>query len=314
MSQLREQISKSVHLDANQVGFFATQLENILAKTYDVLYPNLKAMTLIPVSTDTNPGAEFIAWYSYDQVGIAKIISNYAKDLPRADVRANKNSSNIRSIGSAYGYSIQEIRAAMLAGVPLEQRKANASRRTVDQKINQIAWFGDDESGLVGLLNNSNIPTADVENDGTGNTTQWVNKTPDLILRDMNALANGIVSLTNGVETPDTLIMPIDQYTLIATTPRSSVSDTTILEYFLQNSPFIKTVTWVNELKGAGTAGVDIMIAYERNPDKLTLEIPQMFEQFPPQEDNLEFKINCHARCGGVLTFYPLSISIGEGI
>jgi hypothetical protein len=308
------EIIQSVNLDANETVFFARELEHIKTRTYDVAYPELKALSLIPVSTEAGPGAESITYRQYDQLGVAKIISNYADDLPRADVKGKEFTAPVRSIGESYGYNIQEIRAASMTGKPLEQRRANAARRANDQLVNKIAFFGDTTSGLGGLLSNPNIPVVNVPNDGTGSSTKFKDKTPDQILRDLNNFVNGIFSLTNGVESPDTLVMPIDQFTYISSTARSANSDTTILDYFLKNNPLIKRVEWANELKGAGVAGVDVMIAYKRDPDKLTLEIPQPFEQFPVQEKGLEFVVPCHSRCGGVIVYYPLSIAFGEGI
>ncbi len=307
---------KSLNLDANQTAFFSRELEYIKARTYDVEYPELKAMQLIPVSSEAGPGAESITYQQFDQMGLAQIIANYAQDLPRADIKGKEFTTPVRSLGTSYGYSLQEIRAAQFAGKNLEQRKANAARRAVEQKMNKIAWFGNEDYGLQGFITNPNVTRAAVENDGTGSTTQWENKTPDQILRDMNDLVNGIIDLTNGVEMPNTLLMPIKQWTQISTTARSSTSDTTILEFFLRNSPAITSVEWVNELKGASqlTPGQDIMIAYDRNPDKLSFEVPQLFEQFPAQERGLEFVVPAHARVSSVLIYYPLSISIGEGI
>ncbi len=56
------------------------------------------------------------------------------------------------------------------------------------------------------------------------------------------------------------------------------------------------------------------MITYKRSPDKLTLELPQLFEQFAAQERNLEFVVPAHGRIGGVIIYYPLSVNIVEGI
>lgn len=315
---------QSVNLDANETMFFARELEFIKAKTYDVQYPELKATTLIPVSNEAGPGAESITYQQFDQLGIAKIIANYADDLPRADVKGREFTSPIRSVGASYGYSVQEIRAAQFAGRNLQQRKANAARKAIDQKINNIGFYGDEEYGLKGLLNHPNITRVSVDNDGEDNgnpSTKWEHKTADEILRDMNNLVNGIVDLTNGVESPNTLVLPIKQYTQISSTARSTNSDTTILQYFLLNNPFITSVEWTNEFKGAGlgiegeiAAGNDIMLAYDRNPDKLSLEIPQDFEQFPAQERGLEFVISVHARIAGILVYYPLSLAIAEGI
>ena len=304
----------SVNLDASETVFFARQLESVKSRTYDIKFAPFKALDLFPVSTDAGPGAEAITYRQFEETGIARVISSYADDLPRADVRGKEFISRVKSLGVSYGYSHQEIRAAMHANKPLQTMQASASRRANDQAVNKLAWFGDEEYNLQGLLNNPNIPSASVENDGTGNSTLWVDKTPDQILRDLNQFTNAIIDLTKGVETPNTVLLPIEQYTLISSTPRSSTSDTTILDYFLRNNPFIDFVDWVPELKEAGPNDSDIFVVYDRNPDKVEIQVPMPFTQYAPQELNLEFIINCESRFGGMLTYYPLSLNIGEGI
>lgn len=299
--------------DANLIGFFPQQLEQILANTYDIKYPQLKGAIVIPVDTSVNTGAETYSFFTYDGVGMAKIISDYSQGLPRVDITGQKTTVQVKSIGASFGYSIQEIRAAQYAGLPLEQRKANTVRRANDQMVNRIAWAGDAEYGLYGFLTYPNVPKSDVPNDGTGSTTQWANKTPAQILRDMNLAVNEIIDNTKGVHMPNTLLLPIAQYTKVSQTPYSTYSATSILEFFKSNNPGVD-VQWVNELKGAGTAGVNVMIAYERNIDNLALHIPQPFETFPPQAESLELVIAAHSRCAGVVFYYPLSANIKEGI
>lgn len=309
---------QSVALDAGETFFFARELEYIKSKSYDIEFPEMKAFKHIPISTEAGEGAQSITYAQFEETGFARVIESYADDLPRADIKGKEFTSPVKSIGVSYGYSVQEIRAAIYVGRSLTQRQANAARRANDQKINRLAWFGDNTYRILGLINNTNIPANFVPNDGAGATTEWVNKTPDQILRDLNQVTNSIVSLTKGVEMPNTVLLPVAQYTLIASTPRSSVSDTTILEYFIQNNPFITTVDWVPELAGAGPevddVATDIFIAYDKNPDKLTMEIPMPFTQYPPQERGLEFVVPCESRYGGIIVYYPLSLTIGEGI
>lgn len=311
-------MSRFVNLDANETLFFERELEHRKSQTYDIIRAPLKAMELIPVDSTAGPGAESIVYEQYDITGLAKIIANYADDLPRADAKGKEVVAKIRSVGNSYGYNIQEIRAAMFAGKPLEQRKANAAARAQREIWNRIAFNGDTEHGLQGWLTNPNIPVASVAADGNENggvgSTLFEHKTPQQIIRDLNEVVNGIFERTNGAERPTTLALPIKQWTQISTTRMDSGTDTTILQFFLNNSPFITSVEWANELKGAGTGGVDIMIAYDRSPDKITLEMPQGFEQFPVQERGLEFVVPCHSRIAGVLIYYPFSQSIGEGI
>jgi len=323
------EIIQSVNLDASETLFFQNELRHVKARAYEIEYAILKATELIPVSFEAGPGAETIAYQEFDKFGIAKIIANYADDLPRADVKGNEFVSRVRSIGASYGYSVQEIRAAMMASKSLEQRKANAVRKAHDTLVNKIAWFGDEAHDLKGLIYNPNIISSAAP-DGASTNTMWspgggvVDKTPDEILKDMNDLSNSIIAVTKGNSTPDTLIMPILNYTKISTTPRGSTSDTTILEYFLRNNPIINKVEWVNELADlvgnghvavvGGADSTNIMIAYRKDPEVLTLEIPQPYEQFPAQERNLEFVVSTHSRIGGVIVYKPLEIAILEGI
>lgn len=310
-----------INLDAGETVFFTRELESIKSKTYDVLKAPLRAFQLIPVDSTVGNGAESIVYQQYDMVGMAKVIANYADDLPRADVTGKEFTAKIKSIGNSYGYSLQDIRAAQYAGKPLTQRKANAAVRAQQEQWNRIAFYGDEEHNLPGWLTNPNIPSVSAPADGTGSATTFASKTPVQILRDLNNLANSVVTLTKGAERPNTLVLPIAQYTLIATTVFGTASDTTILEMFLKNSPYITAVEWADELDSASLAagGVtdftgDIAIVYDRNPDKLTFEMPQPFEQLPVQERGLEYIVPCHSRVGGVLVYYPLSMSILEGI
>lgn len=306
--------------------FFARELERVKDQTYDVVRAPLRAFDLIPVDSTAGPGAESIVYQQFDMTGIAKVIADYADDLPRSDVKGKEFVARIKSIGNSYGYSLQEIRAAQMAGRPLEARKNAAAVRAQREAWNRIAFYGDAEHGLQGWLTNPNIPADAVAADGIdgeASSTNWDHKTPDQILRDMNDLVNGIVERTNGAEQPDTLLLPIAKYTKIVSTRASDASDTTIAEYFLANNPFINAIEWSNEITAAERAkhlGAsdpftgEIMIAYRRSPDAMTLEMPQMFEQLPVQERGLEFVVPCHSRIGGVLVFYPCSQAIGEGI
>lgn len=309
-------------LDAGETIFFRRQLEHVKARSFDIKFPALKARQLFPVSGEAGPGAESITYEQFDMVGLAKIIASYADDLPRADIRGKEFVSLVKGVGSSYGYSIQDVRAAAHAGKPLTQRKANAARRAMEQEIHNLALFGNTTFLLPGFFGNASIPLATVPADGTGSVTFWSAKTAEQILRDMNAVVNDIVELTKGVEIPDILLLPLEQFNLVST-KRVGTDNTseTILSYFLKTNPYIQTVDWLNELDAvsdsmpSGDPGdLDVMCAYRRDPDALSLEIPQDIEFLPIQETNLEFKIPVHARHGGVLIYYPLSIGFAEGI
>lgn len=308
-----------VNLDAAETVFFARELESKAARSYDVIKAPLKAFELFPVDTSDGPGCETISYKQFDQTGIAKIIGNYADDLPRANVKGKEFFAKVKSVGNSYGYSLQEIRAAQFANRPLDQMQANAAARAQREKWNRIAFYGDAEYDLQGFLTNVNIPEGTVVA-GAALGTAWSTKTPDEIIKDVNEMINSVIALTNGAEQVNTVAMPIAQYTLINTTPRSATSDTTILQ-FLQNSHPGVEFMWANELDSAQLAanGVtrftgDVMMAYRRDPEVVQLKMPVLFETLPVQEKGLEYEIPCHSRIGGVVVRYPLAAVFRDGI
>lgn len=311
-------IESTGRLDANESIYFARQLEFVKSQAYDVKRPALSALSLFPVDTSVPAGAETLTYRQYDTVGMAKVIANYADDLPRADVTAKEFTSRIRGIGISYGYSVQEIRASQMTGSSLDVKKMRAAQRGHDEKINQLAWVGDTVSGLPGFLSNSNIPGYTIPANGTGTSKLWVNKTADQIIADLNGIVNSVFTTTKGVHKPTEVWLPPAQYALISSTPRSSTSDTTILDYFLANNPFVQRVVPVNELASnanGGNAGTyDVMVAAENLADNYQLVIPMAFMQHAPQQRNLEFTVPCESRVGGVVIEYPLAFSKADSI
>ena len=306
-------IEASGRFDANESMFFARQLEAIKAQTYDVKRANLNALQLMPVSTDVPEGATTITYRQYDTVGMAKVIANYANDLPRADVTGKEFTSNIRSIGNAFGYNTQEIRSAIFAGVNLPARKAMAATRAHQEKINALAFTGDADHGLPGLISNANVPEVTLAADGTGSSKTFASKTADKIVRDVNSLINKIISQSKGVHRATEVWMPVEQYALIATTQNSTASDTTILAFLQQVHPGV-TFRQVVELDGAGASGADRMYAIENSRDNWAIEIPMMMKMYSPQQKGLEFEVPVESRFGGVIIEYPLSMCFADGV
>lgn len=311
------------HLDANESVFFSRELEFVKSRSYDKKYAHLKARTLIPVSGEADPWADAIVYESYDMVGQAKMIAGYSDDLPRADVKGEQFINPVKSLASSYGYNVMEIRKSRALGKALEQRKANAAKRAILELENRLAFVGDTKTKLNGFLNHPNLPEVTLPNDGTGMVINWVGvdgvtltKTPDKILRDMHAVVNEVMNQSLGVEYADTLLLPRTRFLMVASTPFTTGdgSGRTILAIFLDQNQFVKNVDWLNELETAGDMGTKRMLAYRRDPEAVTMEIPQDFEQFDPQARNLEFVVPCHERFGGVIWYYPLSACFADGI
>lgn len=303
--------------------FFARELDHVKAESYDVEYPELTALNTFPVTSEADPGASTITYYTYDKVGVAKVIDNYSNDLPRADVNGKPSVALIKSIGDSYGYSSQEMRASRLAGKSLDSRKAEAARWAIDEKTNRIAWAGDAESGLLGVLSTAqNIPLFTIPTGATSNKTKWTEKTADEILIDVAGMLKQVARTTKNVERPDTLCVPAEVYTDLSTR-RIPDTNTTVLSFILDHYKQIKNIVSASELESdavetnpyaAASGGSGVAFLFTNNERKLAIENPMPFYQYPLQPRNLEVVILCEARTAGAIVYYPMSALIAVGV
>lgn len=300
----------------NATLFFARQLEVIEAKAYEIKLPELKYRSLIPVNNQLNPGADTITYRMYGKVGMVKVIANYADDLPRCDAYAEEFSQVVKTLGAAVGYSTQELRSASFANTPLETAKVDSMRRAFRERESNICWNGDTATGIKGLISNPNIPSFGVPT-GVGGYT-WALKTADEIIADVTAMISRVRSQSKGIHNANTLVLPLAQYDIISTKPRSTHSDMTVLEYITKpgNKFGLTTVEWLPfELDNAFTGGTeDGAFCYEKDSANLELMIPLEMQMLPVQVKNLEFTIPAESRIGGVVVRYPLAMCFATGI
>lgn len=303
--------------------FFARELDYVKTKSYDVEYPEFTALNLFPITSEADPGAETVTYYTYDKTGAAKVIQNYSTDLPRADVNGKPSYAQVKSLGDSYGYSAQEMRASRLAGKSLDTRKGESARFQIDNLNNIIAWRGDEESGLMGVLSEGqSIPLYAIGQGSESGETKWTEKTADEILADVNGMAKQVARVTKNVERPDTLCVPAEVYMDISTR-RIPDTSTTVLAFIKEHSPYIKHIVSAAELDAdsvetnpyaAAEDGQGVAFLFKNDERKLALENPMPFYQYPLQVKGLETIIPCEARTAGVIVYYPFSALIAVGV
>lgn len=303
----------NIREDADGI-FLARELDYVKARAYDVKYTELSGMRLVPVVTDTPSWAETITYRMWDQVGMAKIIANYADDLPRVDVFGKEYSSRVRTIGDAYGYNLQEIEAARGIGKPLDAMKARVARNIMDRKLNQVVWSGDEDSGLQGAFTHPNITRAAVPN-GASAATDWNSKTG---VEMYNDVAAALVSIPNGsqqMHRANRVVLPGAKLTKLQTTffDVAGTDGRTVFSALSANFPGV-TFDTAEELAGVSAGGTSAMFVGEFTAENMAHEFVQPFRQLAPQARNLEWVINCLCRTGGVVIRYPLAFAIFEGI
>jgi hypothetical protein len=305
--QRNERLFRMYRADAVEFGgsslFFARQLDYVKSRIYNRKFPAMNADVLVPDATDTPEWAQTISIHSYDSVGMAKIIANYADDLPRADVRAMVQMVPVKMIGDSFGYNIEEIIASRAIGAGLDARKADAARRAVDIKIAKIKLVGDADYGLFGLFNLPNIPIVVLPNLGP-----WGALSGAQIFANLSALKFAFDMQCIGTHTANFLALAPEAYYAATTQLFQPTTNQpmTALQLFLAQNPGI-TAHNIWEMAAPSPGPDDVALLYEHSPDNLAHEYVKPFTMLPPEARNLEFVINCIAKSGGVHLYYPLA-------
>jgi hypothetical protein len=300
---------RGFRMDANETIFFTRQLEQIETRLFSVKYPDGHGVEMVPLLTNIDPGAQSYTYRALDYTGQAKRSSNYAEDAPRADLIGLEVNTKLHSYRDAYGYSIQDLRAAAKVNLPLEDKLAMAARTILMRQLDINIWLGDTDVAITGLANNALVSLV------TPITGTWSSATAAQILADLQKLVSAAPIASSGIERPDTVAVAVSTYEILATTFIGNALQRTVLDLFKQANPQIKKVAASFRLETANAGGNGPRaIAYTNDPEKIEALVPVEFEQFPPIAKNMSFDIQCHGRFGGVAVRYPGSVKYMDGI
>lgn len=302
----------------DQVGyaFLTPQLHRIEAEVYMTRYPSFDITPFMPVVSDGDMWDVGTLVYSMDNVGSAEFIGGGAFDVPYASTTMTQQTRNFHLAAIGYEWSTQELQRAAKLGRSLSADKAQAAVMAADRFIYGIAMTGrnargEDEKGWTGFTNMAGVTSAQVAADGTSSSRLWTAKTPDQILRDINAALTAVETGTSETSIADTLVLPTSAYNYIATTPRASGSDMTVLAYLRANNVFGPTLTILKSraLETAGTGGTTRLVAYERSPQVLRFLLPGPHQFLPAfQKSSLVYEVAGIMNVGGLDLRLPKAV------
>lgn len=296
----------------DKVLFRALDLEAIDNTLYEPKYEELTARNVMSLKTDIHPGAETFGYNVMTRSGVAKIIGNLSDDLPLVDADIKREFQRIYTIAVGFTYSVQEMRAAQMTGTTVDATKAGVARRAVAEKENKIAWIGDADYGIKGVVNTAGIQTESVAAGATAGT-KWNTKTGEEILEDIRKLRKKVTVLPGHASSSNLyLLVPADQYEEL-NRRYSDYDSRSILQVINANDWFSRVVR-VPDLKGVGTAGSDSMIVMDASSEVIQLVIPMDLTRLEEEWKYPKWRVPIEERCGGVIVRYPMAIARGDGI
>lgn len=304
------------------MSFLVQQATLIEPQVYAMRYQDIQYPQLMPVDTSAPEWINSVTYFSLDSVGQANWFNGGAQDVPHAELLREKFETSVSMAAIGYRYNLEELGKAQLLGMNLTTEKANAARRASEEFIDRIAFVGDPSKGMLGLVNQTGVTASTAPADGTGSATTFASKTPDQVLRDINAALTGIFTGTLGAEIADTLLLPYSVLLDLSTRRIDAVNQTTILEWVERNNIYTRTTGQPLTIRGlfgyldtAGASSTRRMIAYRRSPEVLKMHMPMPFRFMPVwQVGPVLFEVPGLFRLGGVDVRRPAAVRYLDGV
>lgn len=300
-----------------QVGmaFLTPQLYRIETEVYMTRYPSFDINRFMSVDTSGDMWDVGTLVYSMEDVGQAQFFAAGAFDMPLADNRQSQATKPFYLAAIGYQWNTQELQRAAKLGRALTSDKARAAKLSADRFIYGLAMTGKNpegvaEKGWTGFTNNGSAPSAQVAADGTGSSRLWSTKTPDQILRDINAALTAVETGTGETHVANTLVLPTSAYNYISSV-RVTETGETILSFLLKNNTAGDRLTILKSraLETAGTGSTTRMVAYDNDPQVLKFHLPGPHQFLPAfQKGPLVYEVGGIMNVGGVEVRLPKAI------
>lgn len=296
-----------IRLDDAAVGAFQRDLEYREAKVLEKKRPPTPFADgqIVPLEISDMPWA--ITW-SYRQVtavGQFELIRDYTTTVPMVDVLSEEIIGRVYEYGAGYYIGDKEAYAAQHLGQPIEDQKIAAIYRAQKEHLNKIIAFGNRSTNTSGFLNHPDFlrMVAPYPINSTSSSDQLTTTLAEPV--------SAMVEITNGAEVPDTLLLPRREYEFLMNRRLDGAADAmTVLKAFLQNNDHIKNIQPLNELKGAGPNGENIMVVYRRDPDAVKACITAAFKFKELMRQAWGFQRPGSFSYGGIKGYYPFSVMI----
>lgn len=306
------------------LAYFVNQLDNLDRKLYEPLYNVTwgRDINLRTGITMANESTSFIR-SNIGGIGTQRAqgkpwISPNTTTLPGVSVNGERIVLPLRLLGQEISYTSVELERSQLVGQPIDAQKFDAMNIMYQMNTDEMVYVGDSDVGATGLVNSSLVTSAAVAN-GTAGTPQWVTKTPDEILKDVNDMVTAAWQASGFAACPDKVLLPPAQFAYISSQKVSTAGNVSILQFLEDNSISLRVngrkldIQPVKWLTGRGAAGADRMVAYTNQEDKVRFPMVPVRRE-TPYYLGIKFNAPYIWAFGEVEFIYPETVVYRDGI
>ena len=294
----------AIHMDTS-TAMFAQQLEHLMAEDYDQKFPGVKWREFVPAASGIPAGAETVLQRGYSYAGHSTILAGDGFDVRRVTVDALEQRTRVVSLAVKWAITLQQLRAAAMANVPLDAKGMMAARRILEVDTDAIISLGDASLGLIGFVNQVTKAWGAVGagvvlcavGAPVGFTATWdTAATAAQILADV-AIMVGFYRAGNVWE-PTDLVLGSQTFTRLESLVALAGSPQTVLEV-IRSRFGLKVSSWYR-LDTASTTTGERAVMYARDKSVVEAIVPVETEILQPLWTGLGFETVSHTRCGGI--------------
>jgi hypothetical protein len=294
-------------LDDVAVGMFQRDLEIREARVLEKKRAPLPFADglIVPIEVTDEPWAQTWSYKQVTAVGQMELIRDYTTTVPMVDVLSEEVIGRIYEYGLGYYVGDKEAYASQHLGQPIEDQKIAAAYRTTKEQLNKLISLGDPRTGTPGFLNHPDFlrMVAPYPINSTS--------TSDQLTTTLTEGVTAMLEITNNAEAPDTVLLPRGEYEFLMNRRLDNAADAmTVMKAFLQNNDHIKNIQPLNELKGAGPEGQNIMVVYRRDPEAVKYCITSSFKFKELLRKPWGFQRPGSLSVGGIKAYYPFAVLI----
>jgi hypothetical protein len=232
-------------------------------------------------------------------------------------------------------YTLFDLESAARLGRPIDSQLFEALRFKHQWDIDTMVYIGDSDivdpttgAAATGLINNGAVSVATVAN-GVSGMSQWVHKTPQEILTDVNNALVSVWASSGYAVMPDRILLPPAQFAYLTNTMASigsTAAAVSILKFLLDNNIAMTehgvklTILPLKWAVGAGTGGtigvqgtVDRMVVYSKKEDFVRFPMVPM-QRTPIQFDGIYHKTTYYCRLGQIEVVRSKTMGYFDGI
>lgn len=245
-----------------------------------------------------------------------------ANGVPIVQASVDKGVYKTHIYASALRVMFVDMQRSNYIGRSLDSLLQDGVRLTYDKHMDQNTYTGFAQYGTTGLVNNPDAVQSTVA-DGTAGNGNWVTKTPQEILADINTALTATWAAAEYDESalPNHILLPYEEYTYIMNTMVTDLATETIMDFVLKNnvatkkggSLYIGATRWCS---GAGAGGTDRMVVYVNHERFVKMDelVPMSRIMTQPNATNVCYDTAYMANISEVEVFYPQTITYWDNI